>query len=111
MPAGPGRRCHTDPHQPVGSNRADLAKRDRRNWDPREVDGKHTSHLGEGAGIDPALVCFSAPPTERQAKAEPRSIDASLLERAEQVVDVSTRETTARIFDLEQYALGTGAHS
>ena len=65
--------------------------------------------LGQVARIDPAVVRFDAPSAEGEAKAQAGSIGASLLERAEQLVDVPPRETAAFVLDLDQHALGAGA--
>ena len=61
------------------------------------------------ARIDPAVVRFDAPSAEGEAKAQAGSIGAALLERAEQFVDVPTRETAAFVLDLDEHALGAGA--
>ena len=76
---------------------------------PRQVNGEDASSVRQVARIDPAMVRFDAPPAEGEAEAQARSIGASLLERAEQIVDVPVRETAAFVLDLDQHPLGTGA--
>ena len=73
-----------------------------------QVDVK-THPLSGVARIDPTIVRFGAPSAEGEAKAQARSIDAALLERAEQLVDVSTQETATFVLDLDEHALGAGA--
>jgi hypothetical protein len=58
--------------------------------------------------VDPAVVGFSAPSAEGEAKAQSGSIRASLLEWPEQRVAASIGKTTAFILDLNQHALGAG---
>ena len=62
--------------------------------------------LGQVARIDPATVRFDAPSAEGEAKSQAGSIGASLLERAEQFVEVFTRKTAAFVLDLDEHALG-----
>ena len=86
-----------------------LSDREGRHGAPREVDRKDASHTRKVACIYPAVVRFSGPPAESEAKTQARSIGAALLERAKQFVDVPARETAAFILDLDQDPLGTGA--
>ncbi len=79
------------------------------NWEPRQVDGEDASPIRQVARIDPAIVRFDAPSAEGEAEAKAGSIGAALLERAEQFVDVPTRQTAAFVLDLDQHALGAGA--
>ena len=59
--------------------------------------------------MDPATVRFDARSAEAEAKSQASSIGASLLERAEQVVEVFIRKTAAFVLDLNEHALGAGA--
>src|SRR4030095_16729700 len=81
----------------------------RRKLDPRQVDGEDASATGQVARMDPATVRFDARSAEAEAKPQASSIGASLLERAEQFVEVFIRKTAAFVLDLNQHALGAGA--
>src|SRR4029079_16039303 len=48
------------------------------NWLPRQVDGEHASSPRQVARIDPALVRFSPPSAEGEAKTDAGSIGATL---------------------------------
>ena len=77
---------------------------------PRQVDGEHASLARKVARIDPTVIRFSAPSAEGETKTDAGSIGAALLERAKELVDVSTRQTAALILDLDEHALGAGAN-
>jgi len=79
-------------------------------WLPRQVDGENASSPRQVSRIDPALVRFSAPSAESETKAHAGSIGAALLERAKQLVDVSTGQAAALILDLDEHALGVCAN-
>jgi hypothetical protein len=59
--------------------------------------------------MDPATVRFDARSAEGEAKSQAGSIGASLLEWAEQFIEVFTRKTAAFVLDLDEHALGGGA--
>src|SRR4030095_4321474 len=80
------------------------------NWLPRQVDGEHASSPRQVARIDPALVRFSPPSAEGEAKTDAGSIGAALLERAKQLVDIPTRQAAALVLDLNEHSLGAGAN-
>ncbi len=86
-----------------------LHHRDGGNREPRQVDAKDASHIREVARINPAMVRFNPPSAEGEAKTQAGSIGAPLLEWAEQLVDVPTRETATFVLDLDEHALGGGA--
>jgi hypothetical protein len=89
-------------------DRLNLTEREDGHGAPREVDGKDASFVKEVARRDPAMVRFGGPSAERDPNAQAGAIGASLLVRAEQVVDVSG-ETAAFVLDLDGDALGAGA--
>ena len=64
---------------------------------------------GKVARVDPAVVRVGAPSAEREAEAQARSVGAALLERAEQVVDVSSHEAAAFVLNLDEHTLGARA--
>jgi hypothetical protein len=61
------------------------------------------------ARVNPATVRFDARSAEGEAKSQAGSIGAALLERAEQLVQVFTRNTAAFVLDLDEHALGVAA--
>jgi hypothetical protein len=87
-----------------------LSDRERENWEPGEVDREFASLIREIACVDPAPVRLSAPSAEGEAKTHAGSIGAALLEWAEELFDIPTRETAALILNLDVHALGAGAH-
>jgi hypothetical protein len=79
------------------------------NWNARQVDGKDASlMMRQVVGRDLAAVRFDAPSAERQAQTQAAAVDASLHEGAEQIVDVSGRQTAACVLNLDQDARGAG---
>ena len=58
------------------------------NRDSRKVDREHASLSSEVARIDFSVVLFDAPAAKGETQTEPRSIHSSLLERAEQLVEI-----------------------
>jgi len=56
-------------------------------WLPRQVEGEHASSPRQVVRIDPAIVRFSAPSAEGEAKTQAGSIAAALLELAKEFVD------------------------
>jgi hypothetical protein len=56
------------------------------------------------------MVRFNCPSAEREPKTRACAIGAPLLVRAEQVVDVPTREPAAFVLDLDDHALGAGVN-
>lgn len=56
------------------------------------------------------VVRVSAPSAEREAKSKARSVGAALLERAEQLVNLPSREAATFILDVNEHALGADAH-
>jgi hypothetical protein len=51
------------------------------------------------------VVRFSRPSAEGEAQTQAGAICTSLLERAEQVVDIRSRKTAALVLDFNRYAL------
>ena len=84
---------------------------DRGNEEPGQVDGKHASGAREVVRVDLASVRFSAPSAEGETKTHAGSIGAALLERAEELVDIPTRQTSALVLNLDEHSLGAGANS
>src|SRR5688572_9098682 len=80
------------------------------NYAPWQIDGENASPSGKVPRVDPAMVGFDAPSAEREAQAQTGSIRASLLERAEEVVGIRAGQATAFVLDLDEDALGAGAH-
>ena len=82
---------------------------ERENWDPGQVDREYASLIRDIACVDPATVRLSAPSAEGETKTYAGSIGAALLERAEELFDIPTRETAALVLNLDVHALGAGA--
>ena len=95
----------------VAARASSLNGREGRKRDPRQVDAEDASPVRKVAGIDPAIVRFDAHAAEGEAKAHAGSIGPPLLERAKQLVDIPTRETTALVLDLDEHAFGAGANA
>ena len=85
-----------------------LDDRNGTNGNPGQVNREDASLIRQVARIDPAIVRLDAPSAECEAEAHAGSIGASLLERAEQFVHVSTREAAAFVLDLDEHSLGAG---
>ena len=82
---------------------------DRTNREPGQFDGEDTSAIVSVARVDPAPVRFDSSSGEGEAQALAGSIGVSLLERAEQFVQVFTGNTAAFVLDLDEHALGVAA--
>jgi hypothetical protein len=57
------------------------------------------------------MVRFDRPSAKGEAKTQAGSIGTSLLERTEQFGGISTLQTAAFVLNLDQHALGAGAHA
>ena len=79
----------------VSACRLELYEHDVGNWRLREVDGKHAPCVRQVARIELTTVGFGPPSAEPEPNAQAGSIGASLLERAEQFVDVPTGKAPA----------------
>src|SRR5581483_4923102 len=99
------------PVRSSSSARASLQGGGRRNRDPRKVDGEDATLLSEVARINAAVVLFDAPATEGEAQAQPCSIRPALLERPEQLVDISARKAAAFVLDFDEHAFDAGTDS
>jgi hypothetical protein len=86
-----------------------LDDRERENSEPGQVDREYASLIREIACVDPATVRLSAPSAEGETKTDAGSIGAALIERAEELFDIPTRETAALVLNLDVHALGAGA--
>lgn len=75
----------------------------------REVDGEDTPVLGTIAHGEAAAVDLGAPAAHREAQPKPRPVGAALLERVEQVFDVTLGKPATLVFDLDKDAVGRGA--
>jgi len=79
---------------------------DRRTLHARQVEREDASTIGKGACVDPAVVRVGAPSAERETQAQTASIGPTLLERAEQLIDLSSDEAAAFILNLDEHTLG-----
>lgn len=78
------------------------------NWNSREVEREYASTIRESARVEPPIVRFRAPSTEGETDTHSGPIGAALFERAEELLDIPTRETPALVLDLDEHALGAG---
>ena len=76
--------------------------------EPRQVDGKDASLIRQIARVDPPIVRVHGQAAEGEAETEAAPIRVSLLERAEQLIHVPSRQTAAFIQDLDEHTLGAG---
>ena len=68
-----------------------LNLRDGGNSEPGQVDREHASGIREIARIDPPIVRLGAPSAEGETKTQAGSVDAALLEWAEEFVHIPSR--------------------
>jgi hypothetical protein len=109
LPRAPPPANHGSPGRVlVGASR--LNKRHGGKWLPRQVDGEHASSPRQVARIDPAIVRFSAPSAEGEAKTYAGAIGAALLERAKELVGIPAWQAAALVLDLDEHALGACAN-
>jgi hypothetical protein len=74
--------------------------------EPRQIDGKDASPIGQVACVNATIVRFSAPSAEGEPKTQAGSVRASLLEWSEQCLTISAREPAAFVLDLDEHAIG-----
>src|SRR6185369_2354144 len=88
---------------PFGTSRLPRSARDR---DPGQIDREDTARARHVAHSNFASVQLHAGSADSEAKPESRAIDAALLERAKERVDLSRGQATALILDVNKNAIG-----
>lgn len=80
-----------------------------RNWLTPQVNREYASSTREVARRDPTIARFSAPSTKGETQTHAGSIDAALLERVKELVDIP-RQSAALVLDFDEHVRGACAN-